>query len=148
MDRKKLLDELESEHKRIMEVLLSLGKVVEKQTVDDVAAVRKDLANLEDLLKVHISKEDDLFYPDLKLKAEEMKQGALIPALNFFMNSMHEVSEKARDFFDSFRDDDSITDDIDRFVTRLDSLNMLLMKRIKSEEGSLFYLYKAYYFDE
>ncbi len=147
LDRQNYLEGLEREHHEIKVCFLKLAPVIESGRVEDFEGLTEQMASLKDLLVTHVKSEDEVFYRDLREMAVWMEQEALIPALDLFMESMHEVSNLAVEFFADYSGSARIMAETDAFVERLRELRDEVLKRIKSEEGSLFYIYRAYFFD-
>lgn len=146
-EREKYLEGLEKEHREIRRFFTDLSPVMEKGDVGDILEMKKRLERLKSILIEHVRSEDDIFYVELRKKAVQMKQEALLPALDLFMDSMHGVSHEAERFFREFENEKHILDDVGAFSGSLKKLRDDIIKRIESEEGSLFYIYKAYFVD-
>ncbi|MEE9613981.1 MAG: hemerythrin domain-containing protein [Thermodesulfobacteriota bacterium] len=147
-DRKKYLNELERVHRRIKGLFRELEPIIEAGKVEDITSLRRGLNSLEAELVAHVRSEDEVFYRDLREGAVRKAQEALIPALDLFMDSMNEVSGRAVHFFERYGDDREILADTAGFVLMLKGLREDILRRIESEEGSLFYIYRAYFFDK
>jgi len=148
MNREKFLKYLEYEHLEIKKLFHELAPAIEAETIDDTAVLFERLHRLKSFLVTHVHNEDNVFYSDLRAKAKEKEQEALLPALDLFSRSMHDISLKAEKFFDDYDSQEAIAADRDGFVKRLKALRAVILDRIHSEEGSLFYIYRAYFFDE
>ncbi len=148
MDRERYLKELEDEHREIERLFGDLKGVLEGGDVEDMKALRETLISLRALLIDHVRNEDDVFYSDLRRHAVLMEQDALIPALDLYMDTMHRISREAIEFFDKhITDDHLVLEDVEMFIEGLRTLRDEIFKRIKSEERSLFYIYRAYFLD-
>lgn len=145
MDRKKYLRKLEDEHWAIRKTFDELEDVIGTGKVEDEEKLRKKLARLKEILVGHVHSEDDVFYRDMRKKAAEKGQDALLPALDFFIKEMHRVSEDADLFFKEYSS--GKIENTKEIARRLNDLRDEVLKRITSEEGSLFYIYRAYFFD-
>ncbi len=142
------LSELKDGHTRIEDVFKKLRILVEGDDKHDVRAVFESLKDLRDLLVEHIRNEDERFYPALRRRAIELEQEALLPALDLFSESMHDVTSKVSGFFEEYKKDKDVLKDIEGFKADLIDIIEVVEKRIRSEEGSLFYIYKAYFPEE
>ncbi|MBI5559905.1 MAG: hemerythrin domain-containing protein [Deltaproteobacteria bacterium] len=147
MKREKYLYELEEEHLTIKNLFNGLEDVIEKGKAGEIKDLRGRLEKLKKALVNHVHSEDEVFYKDLREKAVETHQEALIPALDFFIESMHKITGDADRFFEEYRDEKRILENNGKFAARLKNLRDEIIHRIDSEEGSLFYIYKAYFFD-
>ncbi|MBI5599798.1 MAG: hemerythrin domain-containing protein [Deltaproteobacteria bacterium] len=148
MNRKKYLKGLEDEHYAVKRLFTELEDIVERKKISDVKALKEKFARLKDMLVEHVHSEDEVFYKDLRAKAVDMDQDALIPALDFFRNSMHKVTGDVDAFFKEYADEKDILENTGRFADRFKAIRDEILQRIASEEGSLFYIYRAYFFDE
>ena len=145
MDKEEYLSELIRVHDVIKHLLKDFEPIVRSRKVDDVVSVLQELRALKAVLLEHVKAEDERFYKELREKAIKLEQEALLPALDFFISSMNEITRNAENFFSTYGDEQSILRDEKNFVAELDSLREEILKRIKSEEGSLFYIYRAYF---
>ena len=145
MDKEEYLSELIRVHDVIKHLLKDFEPIVRSRKVDDVVSVLQKLRALKAVLLEHVKAEDERFYKELREKAIKLEQEALLPALDFFISSMNEITRNAQNFFSTYGDEESILRDEKNFVAELDSLREEILKRIKSEEGSLFYIYRAYF---
>lgn len=148
MNRKKYLQELEDEHWAIRRLFDEIDGLIGKADIseDEEKKLREKLGRLKGILIAHVHSEDDVFYKDLREKAVTKGQDALLPALDFYIKSMHRVSEDAEEFFREYNG--GKLKDTEDFARRLRNLKEELLERITSEEGSLFYIYRAYFFEE
>ncbi len=145
MKKEQFIKSLEREHATIVKIFNRLEPVLNSGRIDNSANVLKDIGQLKDILIQHLKKEDEIFYPDMREKAVELKQNALLPALDFFMEDMRNISKKVFDFFSKYMTGEEImAHDNDFFVDTKDTRDILI-KRINTEEGTLYYIYKAYY---
>ncbi|MEE9591906.1 MAG: hemerythrin domain-containing protein [Thermodesulfobacteriota bacterium] len=145
METGEFLSELKDGHTRIEDVFKKLRILVEDDDKHDVRAVFESLKDLRDLLVEHIRNEDELFYPALRRRAIELEQEALLPALDLFSESMHDVTRKVSEFFEEYKRNKDVLKDIEGFKADLIDIIEVVEKRIRSEEGSLFYIYRAYF---
>ncbi len=148
METGEFLSELKDAHARIEDMFKKLRILVEGDGKHDVRAVFEPLKDLRDLLIEHIRNEDERFYPALRRRAIELEQEALLPALDLFSESMHDVTNKVSEFFEEYKRDKDVMKDIEDFKTDLIDIIEVVEKRIKSEEGSLFYIFRAYFPEE
>lgn len=146
-DRERYLKGLEEEHLIIKKLFDGLEEVIETGKIGDVKDVKEKLGKLRRILISHVHSEDKVFYEDLRKRAIAMKQEALIPALDFFIESMHTITEDADRFFEEYKDEKKMLEKNAKFTGRLKELRDEIIKRISSEERSLFYIYRAYFFD-
>ncbi len=148
MKREKYLGELKSGHERVEEIFHHLRNVIEEEHKPDIGAAMSTLGELQDILVSHVKDEDEYFYPALRQRAVELGQEALIPSIDLFAESMHGISEKVGGFFARYKTEEDIQGDIEGFKVKLAEIIEIVDERIKSEEGSLFYIYRAYFPDE
>ena len=145
MDKEEYLSELIRVHDVIKHLLKDFEPIVKSRKVDDAAILVHELSALKAVLLEHVKAEDERFYKELREKAIKLEQEALLPALDFFIASMNEITKRAELFFSTYGDEESILGATPEFVSELDTLREEILKRIKSEEGSLFYIYRAYF---
>lgn len=122
-----LIEELKNEHKSILDIL------------DQVRALsissrqgREKILSARDLLIAHIAKEDEQYYPRLRLAAENDKD--LKITLDYFIRDMEEVSKKAMQVFDKYSRGGNEAE----FPAEIKFLYMVLRDRIRTEENTLF----------
>lgn len=122
-----LIEELKNEHKSILDIL------------DQVRALsissrqgREKILSARDLLIAHIAKEDEQYYPRLRLAAENDKD--LKITLDYFIRDMEEVSKKAMQVFDKYSRGENEAE----FPAEIKFLYMVLRDRIRTEENTLF----------
>ncbi|MDH4227720.1 MAG: hemerythrin domain-containing protein [Deltaproteobacteria bacterium] len=146
MDKKgAYLSTIETEHAKIREIIRELNGLLEGK--NDVAFLHRPLVELSVLLPRHVDGEDAVFYRELRSEAVIKGQAALLPALDVYMSSMHELTRRVEEFFQRYLGD-SIKVEKDReesFVRELSALLDDVIKRMDSEEGSLFHIYRAYF---
>ncbi len=143
MEDEGLLSELKRNHEEIRGIFKRLVSLIEWDP--DPASVSPLLRRLRNVLSSHIKDEDALFYPALRERAVKLKHDALLPALDLFSKAMKNVSRKEEEFFERYGEDGAIKEDLEGFKVTLLDLIEELEERIKSEEGSLFYIYRAYF---
>lgn len=145
MDRKAYLKKLESEHLVIKGILGELEPRITSRRVDGIVLLRGTLDRLEKALSQHAESEDNFFYMDMRDKAVELGQDAMLPALDYSMDAMQEVTRKGIAFFARYRNNDSIIKDSESFFSSLEDLKNDLLKRISCEEVSLYSIYRTYF---
>ncbi|MFQ5586116.1 MAG: hemerythrin domain-containing protein [Thermodesulfobacteriota bacterium] len=148
MRSERYIAELQGGHKRIEEIFTVLRKVIEEEHEPDIGAAMRALGELKDILVSHVKDEDEHFYPALRQRAVELGQEALLPAIDLFSDSMHGISEKVGAFFGRYEKEGDVQKDIEGFKVKLAEIIEIVEERMKSEEGSLFYIYKAYFPEE
>jgi len=148
MNRKKYLQKLEDEHEETRRLLGKIDGLIGKADIseDEEKKLWEKFGRLKGILIAHVHSEDNVFYKDLREMAVTKGQDALLPALDFYMKSMHRISEDAEEFFRKYNG--GKLKDTENFVRRFRKLKEELLERITSEEGSLFYIYRAYFFEE
>ncbi len=147
MDRIEYLKKLEKEHQVIRQLFKELEPVMDACVVDDPEYVEKKLERLKDALVEHVRDEDELFYGELRRKAVELNQDALLPALDLFIEEMRKITSRAEVFFKDYSTPEEIAERQADFSMKLKNLEAEVLKRIESEERSLFYIYRAYFPD-
>lgn len=145
MDKAMFLKELMEEHTEIRRLLRDLETAVTDSDSMDCRLVSSMLADLEGKLLDHVAREDRRFYPELRTGALEAGQTALLPALDLFINSMGKLSARAREFFDNYGSAVRIAADQEGFKKGFMGLKRDMLERIKSEEGSIYAIYRSYY---
>jgi hemerythrin-like domain-containing protein len=148
MGGEEFLSKLRDGHARVEEIFNKLKIFIESDSEPEVKAIFESLKGLRELLVEHIKDEDEHFYPALRKRAIELEQEALLPALDLFSESMHDVTSKVSGFFEEYKKDKDVLKDIEGFKADLIDIIEVVEKRIRSEEGSLFYIYKAYFPEE
>ncbi|HXY55943.1 MAG TPA: hemerythrin domain-containing protein [Nitrospirota bacterium] len=128
----KLLEELKSEHKDILDIL-DQAKI---QGITSRAG-REKLISARDLLTAHIRKEDEKYYPELRRAAENNEDLKII--LDYFVRDMEDVSKKAMQLFDKY----AHGGDEEVFAGEIKLLYMMLKDRIRTEEETLFKKFSA-----
>ena len=134
---------LEKEHAGIVKIFSSLEQILKKGEIDDVADTLKTISKLKDILINHLNNEDKIFYSDMRKKAIELSQDALLHALDIFIDDMNKISKKVFEFFSKYEND--ISGREKEFIQDLAEVKDVLIKRINSEEKTLYHIYKAYY---
>ncbi|MBI3753924.1 MAG: hemerythrin domain-containing protein [Deltaproteobacteria bacterium] len=144
-EKEQFLYGLEKEHASIVDLLNGLEPVLKSGGVNDVASMVRNLNQLKEILTYHLKNEDRIFYPDMKKRAIELGQDALLSALDVFIEDMHKISKKVFDFFSKYKSGNDIASDKKGFIQGMIDLRDALIKRINTEEKTLYYIYKAYY---
>lgn len=134
---------LEKEHAGIVKIFSSLEQILKKGEIDDAADTLKTISKLKDILINHLNNEDKIFYSDMRKKAIELSQDALLHALDIFIEDMNKISKKVFDFFSKYEND--ISGREKEFIQDLTEVKDVLIKRISTEEKTLYHIYKAYY---
>ncbi len=147
MDRKEYLKRLEREHEKIRRLFRELEPIMDSCIVDDPAGIKDKVERLKKTLVEHIRSEDELFYSELRKRAVELKQDALLPALDLFIEEMRRITSRAEEFFKDYSTPEDIAERQGDFSMKLKNLEVEVLKRIESEEKSLFYIYRAYFID-
>lgn len=146
MEEKKLfLKGLEKDHESIVKLFNGLEPVLKNGNISDVSSILKTINRFNNTLVKHLKDEDEIFYPDLRKRAVELKQDALLPALDVFIEDMNKISRKVFDFFSRYRSESDIATDEKGFIKDIAEIRDALVKRINTEEETLYYIYKAYY---
>ena len=136
---------LEKEHAGIVKIFSSLEQILKKGEIGDAAYTLKTISKLKDTLINHLNNEDKIFYPDMRKKAIELSQDALLHALDIFIEDMNKISKKVFDFFSKYENENDISGMDKEFIQDLAEVKDVLIKRINSEEKTLYHIYKAYY---
>jgi len=148
MVKERYIAELKKGHERVEEIFSLLREIINEEQTPDMGAAVSVLDELRGLLVAHVKNEDDNFYPVLRRRAVELGQEALLPSIDLFAQSMHAVTKRVEEFFGRYSTEADILGDIEGFkVTLLDIIESV-EERMKSEEGSLFYIYRAYFPEE
>src|SRR3990172_2889807 len=145
MDREQYLKELEAEHVVIKRLFSEIGRAIERKDSRDIGWLSEKLNELKMLLLGHVYKEDEMLYKDLREEAVKLNQDALLPALDMFMESMQGLSVAAVEFFNKYDTTEKIRENLAELGMELAGISEAIDKRMKSEEGSLFNIYKAYF---
>lgn len=144
-EKEQFLKELEKEHAEMVRLLNDSTVALKNEEIKDAAAIIKTLNQLKDVLAVHLNSEDSIFYPDMKKRAVELKQDALLPAIDVFIEDMKKISKNVFDFFSKYKTEDAVMADTKGFIKDIIALKDALIKRINTEEKTLYYIYRAYY---
>lgn len=145
MEHEKFIKGLEKEHAMIEMAFKKLEPIVEAKNIHDTVSVLKIMEQLKNILTNHLRDEDNKFYPDMRQKAAELKQDALLPALDIFIEGMNTISKKVFAFFLKYEKANDISADEKEFTKSLAEIRDVLIKRINTEEKTLYYIYKAYH---
>lgn len=145
MDREQYLKELEAEHVVIKRLFSEIGRAIERKDSRDIGWLYGKLNELKMLLLGHVYREDEMLYKDLREEAVKLNQDALLPALDMFMESMQGLSVAAVEFFNKYDTTEKIRENLAELERELAGISEAIDKRMKSEEGSLFNIYKAYF---
>ncbi|NOS35567.1 MAG: hypothetical protein GQ522_02905 [Deltaproteobacteria bacterium] len=148
MKRRKYISELKGEHKRIEEIFRLLRKIIDEEHDPDSGAEMKALEELKEVLVTHVKNEDEHFYPALRQRAIELEQEALLPSIDLFSESMHRISKKVGSIIEQYSTEEYVLKDIEGFKVKLEDIMEIVEERMKSEEGSLFYIYQKYFPEE
>ncbi|MBI3399544.1 MAG: hemerythrin domain-containing protein [Deltaproteobacteria bacterium] len=145
MKYEKFINGLEKEHAMIEQAFKKLEPKIKNGNVSDIAYVLEILGQLKTILINHLKDEDNLFYPDMRQKAVELKQDALVPSLDVYIEDMKNVSKKVFDFFSRYDNENAISGDEKGFIKGMIEIRDSLVKRVMTEEKTLYYIYKAYH---
>ncbi|HBR17930.1 MAG: hypothetical protein A3G39_09065 [Deltaproteobacteria bacterium RIFCSPLOWO2_12_FULL_43_16] len=145
MEHEKFIKGLEKEHAMIEKAFKKLEPIIENKDIRDTAYVLKIIEQLKTILINHLRDEDNKFYPAMRQKAIELKQDALLPALDIFIDGMKDISKNIFDFLSRYENEKAITADETGFINGIIAIRAALMKRISTEEKTLYYIYKAYH---
>lgn len=145
MDREQYLKDLEEEHLMIRRLFKEINQAVERKNSRDIGWLAEKLNEIKMLLLGHVYREDEMFYKDLREEAVRLNQDALLPALDMFMESMQGLSVAAVEFFDKYDTTEKIRENFAELGRELAGISEAMDKKMKSEEGSLFNIYKAYF---
>lgn len=126
-----LIDELKSEHSKIVDVLNEVkGKDIRlKETQEKLLSAKAGLL-------AHLNKEDEKLYPVLKRAAEKDKN--LQQTLDMFAKDMEDISSFALSFFDKYSQGGLGIE----FAQDFGRLTATLSGRIRKEENVLFVAYE------
>ncbi len=122
-----LIEELKDEHKSILAILDQV-----KTAGISSRSGREKFLSARDLLKAHMTKEDEQYYPRLRRAAADNKELKMM--LEYFVRDMENVSKKAMLVFDKY----SQGGDEAEFAGEIKLLYMILKDRILTEEKTLF----------
>jgi iron-sulfur cluster repair protein YtfE (RIC family) len=128
----KLLEELKSEHKVILDIL---GQA--KTRGISSRAGQEKLISARDLLMAHMRKEDEMYYPALRRAAENDRELKIL--LDYFVKDMEDVSKMAMRLFDRYAQGG----DEAAFAGEIKLLYLTLKDRILTEEETLFEKFSA-----
>ncbi|MCK5236632.1 MAG: hemerythrin domain-containing protein [Deltaproteobacteria bacterium] len=148
MNRKAYIKELEREHNKIIHLFDQLESDLDKEEVIDHKRFCEILLELKELMLQHLRSEDDAFYPDMKNRAIELHQEALLPALGKYIDDMKLISTKAFKLFEDCNIDSCECELDTEFIRNVKEVRDELLARIRSEEKSLFHIYKGYFLDK
>ena len=123
----RLIEELKNEHKLILDILDQVRTLGISSR-----SGREKLLSARDLLIAHMTKEDEMYYPELRTAAENNK--GLKIMLDYFAKDMEDVSSKAMYLFDKY----SKGRDEAEFAGEIKLLYVTLRDRIQTEEHTLF----------
>jgi len=148
MVKDRYIGDLKKGHKKVEDIFSLLREIINDEERPDMGAAVSALNELRGVLLAHVKGEDDHFYPALRRRAVELGQEALLPSIDLFAQSMHAITKRVDEFFGLYSTEADILGDVEGFkVTLLDIIESV-EERMKSEEGSLFYIYRAYYPEE
>lgn len=145
MNYEKFIQKMESEHALIRQAFDKLKSIIDSGSISDSAFILTVIEQLKSILTVHLKDEDNLFYPDMRKKAVELKQEALLPALDIFIGDMKGISKRTFNFFAKYNTEKAISANEKVFINGIVEIRDALIKRIDSEEKTLYYIYKAYH---
>ena len=123
----RLIEELKNEHKLILDILDQV-----KTLGVSSRSGREKLLSARDLLIAHMTKEDEMYYPELRRAAENNKELKIM--LEYFVKDMEDVSSKAMHLFNKY----SHGGDEEEFAGEIKLLYVTLRDRIQTEEHTLF----------
>lgn len=145
MNHEKFIQKMESEHALIRQAFDKLKLIIDNGNIGNNAFILTVIEQLKSILTVHLKDEDNLFYPDMRKKAVELKQEALLPALDIFIGDMKGISKRVFNFFAKYNTEKAISANEKEFINGIVEIWDALIKRIDSEEKTLYYIYKAYH---
>lgn len=145
MEHEKFIKGLEKEHAMIEKAFKKLEPIIETKGIRDTAYVLEIIEQLKTILINHLRDEDNKFYPAMRQKAIELKQDALLPALDIFIDGMKDISRNIFDFLSRYENEKTIAADETGFINGITAVRAALMKRMATEEKTLYYIYKAYH---
>ncbi len=122
-----LIEELKNEHKSILAVLDEV-----KTAGISSKSGREKFLSARDLLKAHMMKEDERYYPRLRQAAADNKDLRMM--LDYFVKDMESVSKKAMLVFDKYSRGGNEAE----FAGEIKLLYLMLKDRILTEEKTLF----------
>lgn len=131
MNEKKLIDELEKDHREIIKIFNDIVQV----GISSVEGQKK-LVEVKKILLSHLQKEDKYLYPEL-LKAGENDQ-VLKSTLDTFAADMEDITKHALSFFDKYESGGKGIEFAKDFGVLFSKLSI----RIRREEAVLYELYK------
>lgn len=144
-DKEHFLKGLEKDHANIVKLLNGLEAILKDGRISDAAATFKTINYLKNILTKHLKREDKIFYPDMRKRATQVRQDALLPALDVFIEDMNKISQNVSGFFARYEKEDDISADGKDFISGVKKIRDALIKRIATEEKTLYCIYKAYY---
>lgn len=123
----KLIDDLEREHRVLIEVLESVKKLGfnTKEGLDKLISIKTALL-------AHLKKEDADLYPILKRDA--IKDDVLKQTLDFFAKDTEEISKFAMQFFEKYAQGGQGNE----FARDFGKLSQTLSSRMRKEETSIY----------
>lgn len=145
MEHEKFIKGLEKEHAMIEKAFKKLEPIIEAKGIRDTAYVLEIIEQLKTILINHLRDEDNKFYPAMRQKAIELKQDALLPALDIFIDGIKDISRNIFDFLSRYENEKTIAADETGFINGIIAVRAALMKRMATEEKTLYYIYKAYH---
>lgn len=145
MNYEKFIQKMEAEHALIRQAFDKLKSIIDSGRISDSSFILTAIEQLESILTVHLKDEDNLFYPDMRKKAVELKQEALLPVLDIFIGDMKGISKMVFNFFAKYNTEKAISANEKEFIRGIVEIRDALIKRINSEEKTLYYIYKAYH---
>ena len=126
--------------KQHKEVLVLIEQIKNKQISDKTSAqkVRKQLSLLSGKIKIHMMKEDEYLYPELKesnnIKIKETAQN--------FINAMGDLAEQFKKFNQDYLSFTKILNNKEDFNEKKEVIMGKLIERIKKENNELYPLIK------
>jgi hemerythrin superfamily protein len=144
MKSERYISELKSGHERIKGLFRLLRELIDTEGEPDSGAVIQALRELREVLISHVRDEDENFYPAIRQRAIERGQDAFLPAIDLCSESMHLINRESGNFFERFKTEQDVLRYREEFKEKIEQIIEVVEERIKSEEGSLFPLYRAY----
>ncbi|WP_224248406.1 hemerythrin domain-containing protein [Hyalangium gracile] len=130
-----LIDTLRKQHQELIRLA---GQMDDMLARGDEAGARGVLASLSQVLRAHLSLEDQEIYPGLIRAAQVSQDERMLETARTFASNMQRITESLRDFVS--RHEASFH--LERFRAGWGALSTVLASRIASEEKTLYPLYE------
>ncbi|MEI8232819.1 MAG: hemerythrin domain-containing protein [bacterium] len=139
MNKQELIDTLKSQHRQLRADLTKAINEAKEGVVKNETEILFFLAKFKEDLKVHITLENEVFYPDYL--AIKLKRGEDLAQTSQFVDEMKKIGYGVNEFLDKYDTPEELEDIKRDFVKDLSEIIKVLEIRISTEEDSVFDIY-------